>query len=198
MLTALTVVAGESSPPDGLFNVSLTELGATAKGSGAPFNKDWPPNKALVPGRGGGGTLFGSPLVGGRVDISLLIPVDIVAIEVVPLDYHGTQQPKAIDIFVDGKLAKQADLPETPGKPIRIPLSSPRPEGGHPGYRRVSRPQPAERQDGTELRRLGSAARPVHHQPAGYDAAGGWLCSRAPGTPTSPRPPAPRSRARWR
>ena len=89
---------------------------------------------------GGGGALFGAPLIGGRVDISLLIPVDIAAIEVVPLDYHGyTQQPKAIDIFIDGKLAKQADLLETPGKPIRIPLTRPRPAGGHPGHRRVSR-----------------------------------------------------------
>lgn len=124
MLTALAVAAGESARPDGLFNVALTDLGATAKGSGAPFNKDWPPNNTLVAKMGGGGTLIGSPLTGGRVDITLLIPVDIVALEVVPLEYHGTQQPKAIDIFVDGKLAKQADLPETPGKPIRIPLTA--------------------------------------------------------------------------
>ncbi|MGI5869759.1 MAG: heparinase II/III domain-containing protein [Kiritimatiellia bacterium] len=116
--------AAEATPPDGLFNAALTALGATAKGSGAPFNKDWPPNNALVAGMGRGGTLFGVPLVGGRVDIALIIPVDIAAIEVVPLDYHGTRQPKAIDIFVDGKLVKKADLPETPGKPIRIALGA--------------------------------------------------------------------------
>ena len=89
-LTPLTVVAGEFSPPDGLFNVSLTELGATAKGSGSPFNKDWPPNGTLVPGIGGGGTIFGAPLVGGRVDISLPIPVDIATIEVVPRWHAST------------------------------------------------------------------------------------------------------------
>ena len=124
LLAALRAVAVEPAPADGLFNVSLTQLGATAKGSGSSFNTDWPPNNALVPGLGGGGTVFGGPLKGGRVDISLLIPVDIAAIEVVPLDYYGTVQPKAIDIFVDGQLVKQADLPETPGKPIRIPLTA--------------------------------------------------------------------------
>ena len=117
-------IAAESTAPDGLFNAALTALGATAKGGGAPFNKDWPPNNALVADMGRGGTLFGSPLIGGRVDISLIIPVDIAALEVVPLDYHGTRQPKAIDIFVDGKKIKNAELPETPGKPIRIALSA--------------------------------------------------------------------------
>jgi len=107
-----------------LYNAALLDLGATAKGSGAPFNKDWPPNNTLVAGLGGGGTVFGGPLKGGRVDITLLIPLDIAAIEVVPLDYYGSMQPKAIDIFVDGKLEKQAELPETPGKPIRIPLAA--------------------------------------------------------------------------
>ncbi len=123
-LSLLPAVTGTAAPSAGEFNVALMELGATAKGSGAPFNKDWPPNNTLVPGTGRGGTLFGSPLIGGRVDISLIIPVDIVALEVIPLDYSGTVQPKTIDIFVDGKLAKQIDLPETPGKPIRIPLTA--------------------------------------------------------------------------
>ena len=36
----------------GLYNASLRELGATANGSGAPFNKDWPPDNTLVRGRG--------------------------------------------------------------------------------------------------------------------------------------------------
>jgi len=104
----------------GLYNVSLLELGATAKGSGAPFNKDWPANNAL----GGRGTLFGSPLKGGRVDIRLVVPAEIKAIEVTGLDYHGTLQPKAVDIFVEDKMVKHADLPETPGKPIRIDLDA--------------------------------------------------------------------------
>ena len=106
---------------DGLYNVSLVQLGATAKGSGSAFNKDWPPNNTLQPGLGGGGTLV-SPLTKARVDIKLIVPVEIRAIEVVGLDYGGTLQPKAIDIFVDGKMLKHADLEEKPGQPILIPL----------------------------------------------------------------------------
>ena len=112
-----------------LQNVALTTLGATAKGSGAPFNKDWPAINALRPGTRGG-TLFGTPLTGGRVDIRLVVPVDIAAVELLALDYHGTKQAKAVDLFVDGKLAKHAELPETPGKPIRIPLKA---RGQHVG-----------------------------------------------------------------
>jgi hypothetical protein len=114
-----------SDGPDasGLYNVSLLDLGATAKGSGSPFNKDWPPNNTLT--RRGDGTIFGGPLKGGRVDIRLVIPVEIRAVEVVGLDYHGTMQPKAIDIFVEGKMVKHADLPETPGKPVRVDLDAP-------------------------------------------------------------------------
>ena len=65
LLAALRAAAIEPAPADGLFNVSLTQLGATAKGSGSTFNTDWPPNNALVPGLGGGGTVFGGPLKGG-------------------------------------------------------------------------------------------------------------------------------------
>jgi hypothetical protein len=117
--------AEKPAAPDasGLFNVALLDLGATAKGSGAPFNKDWPPNNTLT--ARGNGTIFGGPLKGGRVDIRLVIPVEIRAVEVTGLDYHGTMQPKAVDVFVEGKLVKHADLPETPGKPVRIDLDAP-------------------------------------------------------------------------
>ncbi|MEK7413276.1 MAG: heparinase II/III family protein [Planctomycetota bacterium] len=124
MLTLVSVIAGEAPPAPGEHNVALLKLGATAKGSGQKFNKDWPPNNALVPGLGRGGTMFGGPLIGGRVDIALLVPVDIIAIEVVPLDYNGTVQPKGIEIFIDGKSALKAELPNTPGKPIRVPLTA--------------------------------------------------------------------------
>ena len=41
----------QPSDPDfgGLYNVAQTSLGATAKGSGSAFNKDWPPNNAIGP-----------------------------------------------------------------------------------------------------------------------------------------------------
>ena len=47
-LSSTLLAAPEASPtPEQLYNVSLTELGATAKGSGVPFNKDWPANNTL-------------------------------------------------------------------------------------------------------------------------------------------------------
>ena len=133
----------------GLQNVALKEMGATAKNSGVSYNKDWPANNTLQPGYVGSGTLMGSPLTGARVDIHLIVPVDIKAVEVVPLDYHGTQQPKTIDIYIDGKVAQSGvQLPHNPGYPFRIPLEAhgqdvgilitdsyppePRPDGGKP------------------------------------------------------------------
>ncbi len=108
-----------------LLNVALTELGATATGSGAPFNKDWPANNAMGPEKGKArGTLFGSPMTGGRVDIKLIKAVEIKAIETTGLDYNGTRQAAAIDIFVDGKLVKQAQLADNPGKPVRVDLDA--------------------------------------------------------------------------
>jgi len=115
--------AADGPDASGLYNVALLDLGATAKGSGSPFNKDWPPNNTLT--RRGDGTIFGGPLKGGRVDIRLVVPVEIRAVEVTGLDYHGTMQPKAVDLFVEGAKVKHADLPETPGKPVRIALDTP-------------------------------------------------------------------------
>lgn len=115
-------LAAPAEAPAGLHNVALIELGATAKGSGAPFNKDWPAINTMVAEGQRGGTIFGHPLTGGRVDIRLVIPVEIKAVEVVGLDYYGTEQVNGIDIYIDGKMVKHADLPETPGKPNRVPV----------------------------------------------------------------------------
>ncbi|MGO8702403.1 MAG: heparinase II/III family protein [Candidatus Brocadiia bacterium] len=118
--------AADRPDSTGLYNAALLELGATARGSGAVFNRDWPPDNALEPGLWNGGTIFdkSGSLKGGRVDIRLLIPVDIKAIEVVGLDYHGTRQPKAISIFVEGKLVKDVDLQDAPGQVQRIELEA--------------------------------------------------------------------------
>ena len=142
--------AADQPDSTGLYNAALLDLGATARGSGAAFNKDWPPDNTMVRDKYDGGTIFdkGGSLKGGRVDIRLLIPVDIKAIEVVGLDYHGTRQPKAIDIFVEGKLVEHADLADAPGQVQRIELEAhgqnvgilvtdeypvrPQPEGGKP------------------------------------------------------------------
>ena len=142
--------AADRPDSTGLYNAALLELGATARGSGAYFNRDWPPDNTLETGLWNGGTIFdkGTTIKGGRVDIRLLIPVDIKAIEVVGLDYHGTRQPKAISIFVEGNLVKDADLQDAPGQVQRIELEAqgqnvgilvtdeypprPQPEGGKP------------------------------------------------------------------
>ncbi|NIA21377.1 MAG: carbohydrate-binding protein [Anaerolineaceae bacterium] len=123
VLLSVSSAAGQAAEGEKLHNVALTTLGATAKGSGAGiyFNKDWPALNALRPGSRGG-TIF-DPFKGARVDIRLVVPVDIKALEVVGLDYNGTMQVNGIDIYIDGKMVKHADLPQTPGKPIRIPLS---------------------------------------------------------------------------
>ncbi len=119
-LLVLASAAAHAADAD-VTNVALTTLGATAKGSGAPFNRDWPAINALQPGTRGG-TIFGAPMTGARVDIRLVVPVDIRAVEVVPLDYHGTRQPKTIRLYVDGALITEADLPHRPGQLHRIPL----------------------------------------------------------------------------
>jgi len=111
-------------------NVALAELGATAKGTGPCCDRPWasPASFALSSAPKGGGMLFGCPpdgIKGGRIDIRLIVPVDITAIEVVPYDYHGTSiQPKGIDISVDGKVMKHVDLEYGPEKPTRIPLEA--------------------------------------------------------------------------
>ena len=53
----LAAQAPDAAPDEKTYNVSMTTLGATATGSGAHFNKDWPALNALRPGNGGG-TIF--------------------------------------------------------------------------------------------------------------------------------------------
>lgn len=120
-LLAIQLVNARAEEPV-LYNVSLLELGATATGGGVPINKNWQPNGVLQAKPGRGGVMMGSPLTGARIDIHIIVPVDIKALEVIGLDYSGTQQAKAIDIFLDGKMVKHADLEEQPGKPQSIPL----------------------------------------------------------------------------
>lgn len=116
-LSVSTIAVAQQQDAE-LHNVALTTLGATAKGTGSNFNKDWPAIGTLRPG-GGGGTIF-DPFEGATIDIRLVIPVDIKAIEIDGLDYHGTRQVNGVDIYIEGKKITHADLPENPGKPNRI------------------------------------------------------------------------------
>ena len=168
-------VAADRADSTGLYNAALLELGATAKGSGAFFNKDWPPDNTLETGLWNGGTIFdkSGTLKGGRVDIRLLIPVDIKAIEVVGLDYHGTRQPKAIEIFVEGKLVRHADLEDAPGQVQRIALEARGTERRDPGCRRVSLPAAAGGRNAVGLRRLVAVAGADDDQCGAEDEAAG-------------------------
>ena len=42
--------------------------------------------------------------------MSARVVVEIAAVEVLGLDYHGTELADGVDIFVEGKLVKHADL----------------------------------------------------------------------------------------
>ena len=101
-----------------LHNVALRDLGATAKGSGAHFNKDWPPIGTLNEGSRGG-TIF-DPFEGAIIDIRLVIPVEIKALEIVGLDYRGTRLPSGVDVFIEGEKVAHSGLPDIPGHPTRI------------------------------------------------------------------------------
>src|SRR5208282_1762502 len=97
--TALSAKSQEAAT-GGLQNVALIDLGATAKGFGPAVDRPWawPAKGALSSAPKGGGMMFGvlpDGTKGGRIDIHLILPVDIKAVEVVPLDYHGSLQPKA-------------------------------------------------------------------------------------------------------
>ncbi len=117
--------AGPFPEDAGLQSVATLSMGATAQESGVHANPAWQANDTLASDMGRGGVMMGTPLTGGRIDIRLIVPVDIKAIEVVPLNYGGTQQPKTLDLFVDGKLVqKDVPLPHNPGVPFRIPLEA--------------------------------------------------------------------------
>ena len=160
--------AADQPDSTGLYNAALLELGATARGTGAYFNKDWPPDNTLVRDKYNGGTIFdkAGSLKGGRVDIRLLIPVDIKAVEVVGLDYHGTRQPKAMDIFVEGKRIEHADLGGRSGASPAHRAGSPRAERRDPRHRRISAPAAG-------LRRLAAVAGADDDQCGGEDEDAG-------------------------
>ncbi len=124
-LSASAMAQEGNNPTAGLHSVALNTLGATAKGSGAPWNKDWPAQNTLLQGHGRPfGALFGAPMTGARLDIRLVIPVDIKGVELFGLDYRGTRQVAQVDIFIDGEKVKSADLPENPGKGNFVPLDA--------------------------------------------------------------------------
>jgi hypothetical protein len=102
-----------------LQNAARADLGATAKGTGAPFNRDWPAANAL----GGRGTIFGAPMTGATIDVRTVVPVDVEAVEIVPLDYHLSRLVKAVEISVDGTAKGRFELPNET-KPTRIPLQA--------------------------------------------------------------------------
>jgi len=112
-----TVVAIVQAAP--LHDAALASLGATAKGSGAKFNRDWPAARVLSESKGG--TIF-DPFEGATIDIRLIMPVEIHAVEITGLDYQGTRQVSGVDLFIDNTKITHAELPDAPGTPTRIDI----------------------------------------------------------------------------
>ena len=126
-LAVAACVLSTTTSAEELFNVAQTSLGATAVTIGAPCNKDWPGLRAIPkedPRNMRGGTLFGAPMEGGTLVISLVAPCAIERIDLMQLDYHGTMCVKKAEIAVDGKVVKTLDLEELPGKYQEIPVKA--------------------------------------------------------------------------
>ena len=120
-LATLAAYTGELS------NVAQTSLGATAVTTGAPVNKDWPGIRAIPKEDARntrGGTLFGAPMEGGTLTISLVAPCEIERVDLMQLDYHGTMCVKKAEISVDGKVVKTVEREEKPGKYQEIPVKA--------------------------------------------------------------------------
>lgn len=123
LLSALLTMAGAFAAE---FNAALDEYGAVGKVSGNTFNKAWSIKGTLhdtIKGKRRYGLLLNPPMVNALCEIRLIMPVDVQSVGITGLDYGGTRQTKAVDIFLDGQLVKEnVELPETPGKMVRVPL----------------------------------------------------------------------------
>jgi len=123
ILPALALLLCAISPPFAsaqvLHDAALPELGATAKGSNSKFNRDWSAGRALGVTKGRVGTIF-SPFEGATLDIRLVIPVEIAAVEITGLDYANTRQVNGVDIFIEETKVVSSPLPNAPGQPTRI------------------------------------------------------------------------------
>lgn len=110
-----------NAQPSTLHDAALPELGATATGSKAAFNRDWPAGNALRTGKGRAGTIF-SPFEGGTIDIRLIMPVEIAAVEITGLDWGNTRQINGVDIFINDTKVASSPIPDAPGTPTRIEI----------------------------------------------------------------------------
>lgn len=102
-----------------LYDAALPELGATAKGSKAKFNKDWPAQSTLTSGKRNG-SIF-DPIEGGVIDIRLVMPVEIKAVDITAFNYRNNRTASGVVIFIEDKQVAESDLPNEPGKVTRVP-----------------------------------------------------------------------------
>ena len=124
VLAAVGLIGGARGE---LMNAALADFGAVARGTGAPFNRQWPAS-ATIQDEGGrrpkGGTIFGVPMKGGTVEIALITDCDIERIDLMQLDYHETMNVSKVEIAVNGKVVKTVDLAERPMEFQEIPLKA--------------------------------------------------------------------------
>jgi len=141
-----------------LHDAALPELGATAKGSKAVFNKDWPASRTLDPKQRAVGAIF-SPFEGGTIDIRLVLPLEIKAVDVTAFNYRNNRTASGVTVFIDDKQVAESDLPDDPGKVTRIPVNGKGQnvrlvfKGGHP-----IRKDPKTGKDGPDWGGIGKIA----------------------------------------
>lgn len=151
--SCLTVVA--EAP---LHDAALPQLGATAQGSKARFNKDWPASKTLDPTQRMVGAIFG-PFEGATIDIRLVMPLDIKAVDITAFNYRNNRTANGVTIFIDERQIAESDLPDEPGKVTRIPAEGHGQnvrlvfKGGHP-----ARPDPKTGKTGPNWGGIGKIA----------------------------------------
>ena len=108
-----------------LYNVALSTLGALATGSGSHFNNSQPPSNVVDPPHRYG-AIFGTSetIIGARIDVRPIIPVDLEAAAISQLDYGHVRSPKAFDVYVNGKKVSSHEMPLQQGKLFHFPLKA--------------------------------------------------------------------------
>lgn len=124
ILLSAWLLAASAAVSAAEFSVGTDDFGASGQVTGNTFNKDWPIARALAGGDPRrGGLMLNPPMTGALCEIFLIKPVDITAVGIIGLDYHGVRQVKSVDILLDGKVVREnVELPFAPGKEHRIAL----------------------------------------------------------------------------
>ena len=106
ILTLLAVLGCSTVLHASEYSVALDTLGATGRLTKGSHNRDWPVVKALAVSDHGSGLLLNAPMDSAFVEVQLLVPVPITAVEISLID-RNWRFIRTVDIYVDGKLVKE-------------------------------------------------------------------------------------------